>query len=343
MADSLAIRLNSRAGSVTSKLEEKIRNHFGSDTGIYFYNENSRQMMLNKNPNIIVLGGGDGTVKYESNALIDLSKNPKEFNQHIFALLKMGTGNGLSYEIGATKKHIKQLEALVSCPAEKLPLIEIPLIEIEQKDSLGKSIKNYSPMTGVGWDAIILSWYNQFKKNGVRGLPGYAMAIAPAATEVITGKKPEFEITFPRGAKLVYGSKKKLSYFVSDPGNNFRFAEESNVHSIIAGTSKYFGFKFIAFPYADIARENNEMHLRTISGNKYLTIMELVNNTLPIWLGKYRSHNVREIITPEVNIKVSNGGVKMQASGEDLGLQNNVSWKVSDYKLRLVDYSRMRI
>ncbi len=168
------------------------------------------------------------------------------------------------------------------------------------------------------------------------------MAIAPAATEVIAGKKPEFEITFPQGAKLVYGTKKKLSYFVSDPGNNFRFAEESNVHSIIAGTSKYFGFKFVAFPYADIAREQKEMHLRTVSGNKYLTIMELVNNTLPIWLGKYRSHNVREIITPEVEIKVSNGGVKMQASGEDLGQQNNVRWKVSDYKLRLVDYSRMK-
>ena len=71
--------------------------------------------------------------------------------------------------------------------------------------------------------------------------------------------------------------------------------------------------------------------------------MELVNNTIPIWLGKYRSHNVREIITPEVEIRVSNGGVKMQASGEDLGQPNYVRWKVSDYKLRLVDYSRMKI
>ena len=298
--------------------------------------------MVNRKPELIVLGGGDGTIKYESNKLIEMLKTPEEFNKQTFALLKMGTGNGLSYEVGATKKHIKQLEALVNYEINDLPFIEIPLIKIEQKNNLGNISKSYSPFTGIGWDAIMLSWYNQFKKSGFKGLPGYLMAIAPAATEVITGKKPEFEITFPQGAKLVYGNKKKLSYFVSDPGNNFRFAEESNVHSIVAGTSKYFGFKFVAFPYADVAREKKEMHIRTISGNKYLTIMELVNNTIPIWLGKYRSHNVREIITPEVEIKVSNGGVKMQASGEDLGQHNNVSWKISDYKLKLIDYSQIR-
>jgi diacylglycerol kinase family enzyme len=343
MVDSLAIRLNSKAGNVTSRLEEEIKKHFRDDLGISFYEECSRDEIIQRKPQIIALGGGDGTVKYETNKLIQILKSPDYFNQQTFALLKMGTGNGLSYEVKATKKHIKQLEAILNCEFDNLPLVEISLIEIKHKDQSGKTVKNYSPFTGVGWDAIILSWYNQFKKSGFRGLAGYLAAVAPAATEVLTGKKPEFEITFPKGAKLVYEFGKKANYFECSPGNNYRFAQESDVHSIVAGTSKYFGFNFIAFPHAEIARENKEMHLRAIAGNRYLTIMELINNALPIWLGKYRSKNVYEIITPEVEINVSNGGIKMQASGEDLGQPNNVTWKVSDYKLRLVDYSKMKI
>lgn len=347
MVTNLAVLLNSRAGGITSDFIEGMRQHYSGHQQINIFSEDEDLETVVDNlddskETIIVLGGGDGTIKYKVNQAIELFEERNlDFNQQKFALLKLGTGNGLSYEIGAGQRHNGQLEMILR-NQHHIPTIKIPLIEVTGNNGELEDTKTYTPFTGVGWDAIMLSWYNQIKKMGPKGLFGYLGAVMPAVTEVLTNPKPNFQVFFPQGANVVFEDKGKVSIHNIYLDEDNRFIKGSEAHSIAAGTSKYFGFNFQAFPYAKSARERDMMHLRFIGGNRFITISELIGNAASVWKGRYRNKNVPEILAKEVAIYLSHNQVKMQAGGDDAGLVTRVNWKVSDYHLNLVDYRAMR-
>lgn len=338
-------RLNPRAGKFTPTTINQMERRFRGDHRIEIYLDDfPRRKILEEGREVIVLGGGDGTIKYEANNFIPLFEGLGfSFNEQIFAILKLGTGNGIAYEVGAGKSHLGQLEMILETDVNELPLVQIPLIEVRGTTHQGKEKKIYSMFTGAGWDGIVLKWYNLVKKYFLKGLEGYMGAVPPSALEILLGRKPEFEIGFPQGAEIAMGSEENTEFIDLYLRDERRFLQERKIHALVAGTTLYYGYNFVSFPYAERARAERKMHIRAVGGNRYLIIPEIIAHTLSIWKGEYRSHNIFEIIAPEVEIKLKNKEVSAQAGGDHFGEFRQINWKVSDYVLNLINYKALGI
>jgi diacylglycerol kinase family enzyme len=341
MVESLVAKLNPRAGRFTPKVINAIEQKFAEDARVRIYSGNyPRKEILQERPQVITIGGGDGTIRYESNKIINLcAELGLSFNEQLFAILKLGTGNAISYEVGAGKEHLEQLEMILDTDVNKLPTIQVPLIEITGTDGQGKEEKTYSMLTGAGWDGIILKKYKQSPLNG---LAGYFSTIPASAAEVFLGKKLKFEISFPQGAELAEIIEEEIEFMNLPLGDGGRFLQENQIHALVAGTTPYFGYNFVGFPYAKKARTEGKMHLRAVGGNRYSMIPRFVAHTRSIWRGEYRHQDVSEIVTPEVEIALLDKKASAQAGGDHFGEFTRINWKVSDYVLNVVNYNALR-
>ncbi|MBT3814851.1 hypothetical protein HOE37_00220 [Candidatus Woesearchaeota archaeon] len=341
MVESLVAKLNPRAGRFTPKIINAIEQRFAEDYRVKIYSGNyPRRKTLQDKPQVITLGGGDGTIRYESNKFILLCEElGLSFNKQLFAILKLGTGNAISYELGAGKDHLEQLEMILETDVNELPTIQVPLIEITGTTPQGEKEKTYSMLTGAGWDGIILKKYKQSPLNG---LVGYFSTIPSSATEIFFGKKLKFEISFPQGAELAEIFEEDIEFMRLPLGDGERFLQENQIHALVAGTTPYFGYNFVGFPYAKKARSEGKMHIRAVGGNRYSMIPRFVAHTKSIWSGEYRHRDVSEIVAPEVEIALLDKEASAQAGGDHFGEFTRINWKVSDYVLNLVDYNAMR-
>ena len=341
MVENLVIKLNPRARRFTPNIIKEIEQRLAGDSRVKIYSDDyPRRKTLQKGVQTTVWGGGDGTIKYESNRLIRLCEEVGlSFNEQVFAILKLGTGNAVSYEVSAGKDHLGQLEMILDTDVNELPTVQIPLIEITGTTHEGKEEKTYSVLTGAGWDGIIL---RRYKQSVLNGLAGYLSTVPASAAEVFLGKKLKFEISFPQGAELAEIFEEDIEFMDLPLGDGERFLPENQIHTLVAGTTPYFGYNFVAFPYAKKARSEGKMHIRAIGGNRYLIIPKFVAHTRSIWKGEYRHRDVFEIVSPEVEIALLDKKASAQAGGDHFGEFTRINWRVSEYVLNLVDYNALR-
>ena len=125
-----------------------------------------------KNPSLIVIAGGDGTVNFVVNAVLSLNKKP------LLAIFPLGFGNALSYCLGVDTAR-KALDVI-----EKKP--SILAIDIIKTNIESRPVGVFN--IGVGFDARIVH-----NRQGYRYIGFWSYIISGAASLIV---HPEKEIRF---------------------------------------------------------------------------------------------------------------------------------------------------
>ena len=112
------------------------------------------------------------------------------------------------------------------------------------------------------------------------------------------------------------------------------------------GTTPYYGFKFRAFPFALLGQgyAGGMFHLRIVTGPIAEIVPHFVSHALTLWKGTYQSKYVQEFFANDITVEYwgTEEEVPFQIGGEALGSKNQIRYKFSDKKMKLVDYRKLR-
>jgi diacylglycerol kinase family enzyme len=341
LTDRFAFSMNGNAGKLTRRVRERVNVRFGNEADIYVSHSleqaanNVRRIVENKN-GVFINMAGDGGLFHHYNMIEEQLQNGFAGQEHpIYGGVNLGTGNAVGNHLGY-KKTFEQIDYALKTDISELPIKEIPLIEITASND-EEEHTSYFPFCGMGWDAMVLDNYNILKKGvGNLGAIGYFVAGMGTFVQVLMGKSTDIEISLPSGnlKKIVDDEVVEGSL---EPGAVLLEGENINVTGV--STVPEYGSGMRAFPFSDLANENELMHLRAFTGNKVYTGARLFAHTFSIMNGTYRSDIVKDFLTDEVQFRYTgNGeGTAYQVAGESLGKFPLVTCRMSDKKLRMID------
>jgi len=271
-------------------------------------------------------------------------------------LFKHGTGNGLAPLVHAGN-YKKQLARIYQeKDFRKLPLRSFPLLEITSKQN-GESFSDptYYTFAGSGLDARVLNDYNDFKKRFSHpwqrffseGLPGYFASVL--------SKSIWQEMKKDRFAKVSINCQGKLYRLAEDARYDVEREEVVEkdilthwiepVHAVVVGTTPYFGYQFRAFPFALLGHEyaGGMFQLRVVTGPIAKVVPHFVSHALTLWRGTYQSKYIQEFFASDITVEYwgTEEEVPFQIGGEALGSKNQIRYRFSDKKMKLVDYRKL--
>lgn len=345
----VGIIINELAGKARSESTRKMKKYVTNDVDLLI-TRGEREEAWNQGAeeySMLILGGGDGTVYHTVNELLQRGSQLP-----VIALIPLGTGNALARSVKA-KKNFGVLVDLLSEDINEIPIKEIPLLEITAWDYEGK-VKGplYFTFTGAGFDAMILNKYKNIEEDG---LWAYLRATRQAFSQVMKGEVPYAQVNFwGEGLYLMKDSKEKSrkrqrerkreekkdeGQFVLVENKEIKgFLDGKYINTAGAATIPYYGFGFVAFPYANLAIEKNLFHARLVVGEAKSSAIELIQHPMAMWQGTYRSDNIVDIAASQMSIQFSEGA-PFQIAGESMGVVKEITIKFSDECLQLVDYS----
>ncbi|MFC1888195.1 diacylglycerol/lipid kinase family protein [Thermodesulfobacteriota bacterium] len=340
----IAVLLNENARKVTGRMKRAVSDIvpraslYTSRTSEEAYQ--AVKDMIDRGYERIFSGGGDGSIiqlvnmirRYvdEKNSAIE-SFSPEvpgqieRINYPRIGILKLGTGNGMSYVVGA-KRGIRNIRKALAEPGSRT--INLSLIEAEQK---------CFTFSGLGWDAAIINDFAWLKqkftiptlRRVIGGVGGYLGTIAfrTIPREIHRRRKPE----------VIIRSTGDPVYQVVPPGipvpmhlGPGEVIYEGPVSVTGVGTVPYYGFKVKAFPYSNLSPEF--MNLRVINAG----VFECVSHAYPIWMGRYQSENFLDYLTTGATMEFSES-MPMQIGGDACGYRDNIMYTMSDHMVEVVD------
>lgn len=340
----IAVLLNENARKVTGRVKRAIADVVPR-AGLYTTQTTEEayqavKEMIDRGYERIFSGGGDGSLiqlvnmvrRYvdEKNSTIEtispgVPARLERINYPRIGVLKLGTGNGISYSVGA-KRGIRNIRKALAEPGSRT--INLSLIEAEQK---------CFTFSGLGWDAAIINDFAWLKskltipsiRRVIGGVGGYLGTIA--------FRTIPREIRRRGRAEVIIRSTGDPVYQVVPPGvavpmhlGPGEVIYEGPVNVTGVGTVPYYGFKVKAFPYWNLSPEF--MNLRVINAG----VFECVSHAYPIWKGRYQSENFLDYLTTGATMEFSEE-MPMQIGGDACGYRDSISYTMSDHMVEVVD------
>ena len=238
-------------------------------------------------------------------------------------VLKLGTGNALATYLDS-QDILEDLRALSE--GAELMVHEINMLE----DPDGELF----PFAGVGWDAEILSDYDNVKDLArdtaaepyATGLTGYGAAIATRTIpRVLSQRAPTLTITNLEG----------VAYRMSFDGEILaEYAEGEVIYNgpariCSAATVPFWGFQVRMFPHAD--SDPTRFQMRCYHGG----IPEILLNLRDMWRGRVREENVHDVLARNVRVEVDGEALPYQVSGDSAGVERMIEWRIARSPVRL--------
>ena len=346
----VALLLNRNARLVTDKLALSLEHLVGRDN--FFYSKSLEEAeafcreLVQRGYGTIVCGGGDGTMIRAVNLARRYIKEAnawrtERFERYAepqtllgaprFALLPLGTGNGLRRLVGAGDP-TEDLRHLIDFAPRRI--LELPMIEDDSECFV---------FGGMGYDSVLLNDYDWLKqrthnpllKPMMHSVLGYfAALLSRTLPRVLAGKNPPVE------ARIVTD---EMAYYV-DPRRGDRVAEvaagtvlfDGLASNIAMSTSSFYGYNFKMFPFAGLLPGYMQLRVAQIGALRCLA-------HLPgLWLGHYRNPKlIFDFLVKKIRIELCTA-YPFQHSGDDKGPRDHLNLRIAEDTLKLVDFHRSR-
>lgn len=275
----------------------------------------------------VLTGGGDGTFTNVVTQVVRLARE-RGLKPPRFGLLRLGTGNALSWVVGSSGRKGGLLAADVLRLRDEAGARPLRLVECEGI---------LAPFCGFGIDANVLADYHRvrdaFKKLPVphRWVAG-AVSYAVAATTMSIPKYLVNAVPYVRVTNLgddawkIGPSGRPLERPIRHGERIF----EGKARMVSCGTIPYYGFGFRVFPYADERPDRMALRITTIGS------VEFVSNFKPIWRGEYaNSTSLFDFLVDKVRIEIE-PETSFQIGGDAMGMRSKVDVQMTE-PIELVD------
>jgi diacylglycerol kinase family enzyme len=276
----------------------------------------------------VLLGGGDGTFTVMVSDIVRearrLGKVPPRFG-----LLRLGTGNALSWVIGASQAKRGGLQVDIGRLRADAGSRPIRLIEVEEF---------LAPFCGFGIDALVLRDYNQVKNAISRGplrhiVPGYLAYVISSTTKSLPAflfrPVPHIRVVNEGADAYRLGEKGSI---VGRPIRKGEVIYEGRARIASVSTIPYYGFGFRCFPFAEERADRMNLRISTIGS------FTVVANFPSIWKGQYENLEVVfDYLVEKVAIE-TDPPTEFQIGGDPVGTRSKVHLELSPEPIRLVDF-----
>lgn len=323
-----AFLLNANARAVTPQLVEKLTEVVPS--GDLFFSRSLADSelflttILRRGYEQLFVGGGDGTLVGVLNTLGQVSRQSGLPTPRI-GVLKLGTGNAISYHMGAGKA-FDDAHHVVNGGESHIEPLEMVVCE----DG------TLTPFAGMGYDGAVLNDYIALKESAqspwgkrlVESVWGYLGAMftrsvprqwkqsAPVvrirsnhdAYRMVPGPDGDREERIPAG-ELLY---------------------EGPAPTVSVGSIPYYGYGFTMFPFA--RRKAGHIQVRVCA----VPIFTILSHLFPsIWKGRFRHPQLHDFLVRDVVVEGSRP-LPYQVGGDAKGSAKSLSFKVSDTPIEMV-------
>lgn len=275
----------------------------------------------------VLTGGGDGTF---TNVVTQVVKLARERGQKPprFGLLRLGTGNALSWVVGSSGRKGGLLAADVLRLRDEAGARPLRLVECEG---------TLAPFCGFGIDANVLADYHYvrdaFKKvpvphRWVAGAVSYAVAATTMSIPKYLVKPiPYVRVTNIGGDAFKIGPNGRA---LDRPIRSGERIFEGKARMASCSTIPYYGFGFRVFPYSDERPDRMALRITTIAS------VEFLSNFKPIWRGEYaNATSLFDFLVDKVRIEIE-PSTAFQIGGDAMGERTSVEVAMTE-PIELVD------
>jgi diacylglycerol kinase family enzyme len=283
--------------------------------------------VLDRGYGTVLTGGGDGTFTNVVTRVVKLARQ-RGVKPPRFGLLRLGTGNALSWVVGSSGKKGQLLAADVLRLRDEAGARPLRLVECEGI---------LAPFCGFGTDASVLADYHRvrdaFKKvpvphKWVAGAVSYAVAASTLSIpKYLVKPVPFVRVTNVGGDAFKIGPGGRP---LERPIRTGERIFEGKARMVACGTIPYYGFGFRVFPFADERPDKMALRINTIGS------IEFVANLKPIWRGEYQSSTTLfDYLVDKVQIEIE-PATPYQIGGDSMGDRSRVEVAMTE-PIEIVD------
>lgn len=283
--------------------------------------------VLDRGYGTVLTGGGDGTFTNVVTQVVRLARE-RGRKPPRFGLLRLGTGNALSWVVGSSGKKDGLLAADVLRLRDEAGSRPLRLVECEGI---------LAPFCGFGIDANVLADYHRvrdaFKKvpvphKWVAGAVSYAVAAATLSIpKYLVNSVPYVRVTNVGADAYKIGPNGRA---LERPIRTGERIFEGKARMVSCGTIPYYGFGFRVFPYADERPDRMALRITTIAS------VEFISNFKPIWRGEYQNaSSLFDFLVDKVRIEIE-PETSFQIGGDAMGMRSAVDVAMTE-PIELVD------
>jgi diacylglycerol kinase family enzyme len=274
----------------------------------------------------VLTGGGDGTFVHMVSLIVAESR-ARGLPAPRFGLLKLGTGNALSWVLGNHERRARGAVADLGRLRREGGSRKLRLLEVEGL---------LTPFAGLGVDAICLEHYDTTKRWLAKHPLTRRLAGGPSsyAISIVTRSLPEF-LARPHphvrivnsGATAVRIGKNDKPEAEIGPGE---VLYDGPSRLVAMSTIPYWGFGARVFPFAE--ERDDRFSLRVCD----ITSMEVAGHFGAIWRGTYRAAGVHDFLCERVTIHYDEP-MPLQIGGDVVGRRTRIPVALGE-PLEVVDY-----
>ena len=329
--DRIAIVVNGRARQVTNDIVEVLDQIVQS--GDLFVSrdlaeaERIAHTIVERRYRTVLTGGGDGTFVHMVTLVVRAARARGQKPPR-FGLLKLGTGNALSWVLGSQQTSSKKavvadLARLRSEGGSR----SLRLIEVEHR---------LTPFAGLGVDAVSLEHYGSVKELLSRSKLTRRLASGPSAylISTMTRSLPEFLLK-PHARVRIVNEGAPVMHIGEDDRPSREIAQggvlyEGPSRLVAMSTIPYWGFGARIFPFAE--ERDDRFNLRVCD----IGSVEVAAHIRSIWRGSYRSDTVHDFLCERIAIHYEQP-MALQIGGDVVGRRTVVRAALAD-PIEVVDY-----
>lgn len=284
--------------------------------------------VLDRGYGTVLTGGGDGTFTNVVTQVVRMARARGQKPPR-FGLLRLGTGNALSWVVGSSGRKGQLLAADVLRLRDEAGARPLRLCEVEGI---------LAPFCGFGTDANVLADYHAVRDGFFKKLPiphkwvAGAVSYAVAATtrtipKYLVKPIPFVRVTNIGGDAFKIGPNGRP---LDRPIANGERIFEGQARMVSCGTIPYYGFGFRVFPYADERPDKMALRITTIGS------IEFVTKFKPIWRGEYMNpETLFDYLVDKVRIEID-PLTAFQIGGDAMGDRSSVEVSMTE-PIELVD------
>ena len=312
--------LNGNAKRVTSRVRRRVE-EVAPEADVFFTESLSQaefvtRRVLDLGYDTVVTGGGDGTVTNTIGQIVAHREAGGHAHCPRFAVLKLGTGNGIADFLGAGD-YSGDLQRLDDSTARSLHMLRVG----GRRTTFG----------GLGWDAFILNNYIRMKTQAERfaitrslftTVAGYLVAAIGKSVPELMLLRPSWNVrvinTGGIGFRLDSATGEVVERYA--PG---AVVHEGQMRMACFGTTPYYGFKLKVMPFAD--RTAGMFHLRLIDMHPLAALARLRR----AWKGELVHPGVTDLELSACRLEFD-GPAPLQISGDGVGEAQHVDIEIDD-------------
>lgn len=329
--DRIAIVVNGRARQVTSDIVEVLDQIIQS--GDLFVSrdlaeaERIAHTIVERRYRTVLTGGGDGTFVHMVTLVVRASRARGQRPPR-FGLLKLGTGNALSWVLGSEqssgkKAVVADLARLRSEGGSR----SLRLLDVEDR---------LTPFAGLGVDATALEHYGTTKQLLARSPITRPLSTGASAylLSSVTRSLPEFLLRPHPRVRIVNEGAPVFRMGEGDrPDREFAAGEvlyDGPSRLVAMSTIPYWGFGARIFPFAE--ERDDRFSLRVCDIGSF----EVAAHLRSIWRGNYRSKTVHDFLCERIAIHYEQP-MPLQIGGDVVGRRTLIRACLAE-PIEVVDY-----